>query len=346
MLKKYYDKAYPIDKNKLNRNRWMFIKEGIKRGYDIKKIHPQRRIFYVEKNDKGFVYDTLPGSLSARTRLPYIANKFFQKKIMKASGISVAETLGIVKTMDDLKKITCQFPCVIKPIQGSLSQNVFTNIKDEQELNKLVKKVINNKKTEVLIEEMVIGKEYRLLTVNGKLVSCVEKAPASIIGDGMCTVQELIDIKNADPERGAYDSLTHTVHRIAIDDAVKEKLQNENVTLNDVIEKGRVIVIGTNVFVLYGGDFIEKTVEVHKTFVEVSERFTQTHDLFIVGFDVIAKDITKDANKQKYIFNELNEQPFFDVNEKCNIGTGSPVASIMWDEIERDDIMTKKFLLF
>ncbi len=346
MVTKQYNKAYPIDKSKLNRNRWMFIKEGLRRGYDIKKIHPQKRIFFVEKNGKGFIYDTLPGALVARTHIPYIANKFFQKKIMKASGVSVAETFGIAKSVDDLKQITCRFPCVVKPVQGSLSQNVFTNIGDAQELRKLVKKVTDSKGGTALIEEMVTGKEYRFLTVNGKLVSCVEKDPARIVGDGIHTVQELIDIKNADPERGAHDSLTHTIHRIAIDDFVKEKLQNENVVLDDVLAKDRNIVIGTNVFVLYGGDFIEKTSEVHETFVDVSERFSQMNDIFIVGFDVIAEDITKDANKQKYIFNELNEQPFFDVNEKCNIGTGAPVAKVMWDEIEKIDIMTKKFLLF
>lgn len=66
MVKKQYDKAYPINKNKLNRNRWVFIKEGLRRGYDIKRIHPRKLIFYVEKNGKGFIYDTLPGSINAR----------------------------------------------------------------------------------------------------------------------------------------------------------------------------------------------------------------------------------------------------------------------------------------
>ncbi len=347
MIKKQYYKAYPIDKNKLNRNRWMFIEEGIERGYDIKRIHYKKLIIHVAKDGRGFMYDTLPGAVSIRMRLPYITNKTFQKQIMKANNISVAETLGVAKTKNDLTHITHEFPCVVKPVRGTLAKNVFVDVDTEEKLHIAVKKILHSKSV-ALVEKQYNGKQYRILVINGKFISCVQRCPAYIVGDGIHTVQELIDIKNANPERGGYNSKVHTLRYIVINDLVKNKLKKNHILLSDIIDDDKKIIFDVDLphALDLGGDMIDETDNIHQTFIEKSEHFTQKHNFFIIGFDVIAEDITKDVNQQKYIFNELNEQPFFDINEKCNIGTGPPVASIMWDEIEKGDIMTEKFLLF
>lgn len=345
MVTKQYDKAYPIDKNKLNRNRWMFIKEGFRRGYDIKRIHPRKLIFYVEKNGKGFIYDTLPGSINARMRFPQIANKVFQKKIMEASDISVAKTFDIARNEQDKKKIECNFPCVVKPAIGSRSINVTVNIDTKEKLYNAVEKILHDKST-ALIEDQYIGKQYRVMIVNGKFVSCVERQPASVTGDGILTIAELIEQKNTNPERGPRNSMGYTLHYIAVDDVVREMLKKNNLTMLSVLKKGEVFSVTTKINTSVGADLVDRTKEIHSNFVQLSQNCAQRHNLFLVGFDVIAEDISKDPSEQKYIFNELNEQPFFDISEKCNIGVGAPVASIMWDEIEKSNIMTEKFLFF
>ncbi len=346
-MNKNYSVAYPTDKNRLFINRWMFISEGMERGYKLTRIHKKRLMIYVEKKGKGFIYDALPGSATARIRFPQIIIKDFQKKIMKASGIPVAKTFGIVKTVDDLKKITCQFPCVVKPLHGTLGKNVFVNINTQKELYDAVNQIVSSKAI-AIIEEQYLGKQYRMLMVGGKFISCVERCPASIVGDGVHTLQELIDIKNTDPQRGPRHSNTHTMHYIGIDKNINDQLKKTNIKFNDVIKKNKKIIFGASTpYILeLGGDIVDKTNETHQSFIDKCENFVQRHSLFIIGFDVIAKDITKDTDKQKYIFNELNEQPFFDMNEKCNIGTGLPVSKILWDEIEKSDIMTEQFLLF
>jgi len=345
MQKKYYDKIYPIDKNKLNRNRWLFIKEGLRRGYYIKRIHPKKLIFYVEKDDKGFIYDTLPGAVTSRMRFPHIMNKIFHKQCFIESNISIAQTFAVVNKNDDLDEVNYKFPCVVKPIVGSLSKNVFGNIQTEQSLKEALKQIVNNNSVAV-VEEYVHGREYRILAINGKFVSCVQRCSASVVGDGVHTVKELIEIKNTDPLRGPRDSSTYTLHHIIIDEELKNILKQQKIILDDVIKKDELVNLGTKVASIFGGDIIDRTNEIHRSFVIKCEQFVQRYNFFIIGFDVIAEDISKNATEQKYIFNELNEQPFFDVNEKCNIGTGPLVASIMWDEIEKSAIMTEKFLLF
>jgi glutathione synthase/RimK-type ligase-like ATP-grasp enzyme len=194
LINEQCDKIYSYSKNKLYRSRWLFIEEGVRRGYDIKMVHPQKLIFFVEKNGKGFIYNTLPGSVTTRIRFPYIVNKIFQKKIMNAGGISVAESFAVVRDMHRFEKATIIFPCVIKPVIGSRSKNVFIDINTNSAAKKAVQEIVNAKSS-AIIEQMYVGTEYRILAINGRFVSCVQRRPASIIGDGTHTIEELINIK-------------------------------------------------------------------------------------------------------------------------------------------------------
>ena len=344
-MKKQYDRAYPVDESKLYRNRWLFIEEGLHRGYSIKKIHLKKLIFHVEKNGEGFIYNTLPGSVTARARFPHITDKIYQKRIMDRSGIAVAKTFTRVKKIDDITSFTNNFPCVIKPAVGSRSENVVVNAKTIEDVKMAVQKIIDIKSV-AIIEQMYTGLEYRILAVGGKFVSCVQRRPASIVGDGVHTIQELIDIKNSDINRGVRTSMAHTLHNIIVDKSVRDKLIKDDLVLDSIMNINEVVTITTKIDTSVGADLVDCTKDIHKGFVQLCEHFVQKHNFFIIGFDVIAQDITQSPKGQKYIFNELNEQPFFDINEKCNIGEGVPVSSIMWDEIEKSNIMTDKFLIF
>ena len=52
------------------------------------------------------------------------------------------------------------------------------------------------------MENFVTGKDYRCLVINGRMEAIAERVPAHVIGDGVHTVAELVDITNADPRRG------------------------------------------------------------------------------------------------------------------------------------------------
>jgi hypothetical protein len=51
-MNKNYSVAYPTDKNRLFINRWMFISEGMERGYKLTRIHKKRLMIYVKKKEK------------------------------------------------------------------------------------------------------------------------------------------------------------------------------------------------------------------------------------------------------------------------------------------------------
>ena len=50
-----------------------------------------------------------------------------------------------------------------------------------------------------MVERYLTGKDYRILVVDKRVVAVAERVPAHVVGDGVSTVGELVDIANADP---------------------------------------------------------------------------------------------------------------------------------------------------
>jgi hypothetical protein len=49
---------------------------------------------------------------------------------------------------------------------------------------------------------LLSGDDHRLLVVNGELVAATRRTPGHVVGDGVHTVAQLVDIVNQDPRRG------------------------------------------------------------------------------------------------------------------------------------------------
>ena len=54
----------------------------------------------------------------------------------------------------------------------------------------------------VLVEQFVPGVVHRVLVVNHRAVAVSRSQPEVVVGDGVHTIDELVDIVNQDPRRG------------------------------------------------------------------------------------------------------------------------------------------------
>ena len=68
----------------------------------------------------------------------------------------------------------------------------------------------------MIVESFLEGDDHRLLVVNGELVAATRRTPGHVVGDGLHTVAELIEIVNQDPRRGVGHEKVLT--RIKVED--------------------------------------------------------------------------------------------------------------------------------
>ena len=127
-------------------------------------------------------------------------NKNLTKMILGEIGIATPK--GVVATsfneaLNLIKKNNLSYPLIAKPLDGSLAKGVTWDINSREEIRKalatLEKSKQFQKSKKFLMEEMFIGDEFRVLVLNKKVISCVKKIPASLLGDGRSTIKKLVE---------------------------------------------------------------------------------------------------------------------------------------------------------
>ena len=90
---------------------------------------------------------------------------------------------------------------VVKPQDGNQGKGVTVNVLTREHLE-VAYAAAAEISDEVLIERYIPGHDFRLLVIGDKMVAAARREPPQVIGDGIHTVKELVDIVNSDPRRG------------------------------------------------------------------------------------------------------------------------------------------------
>jgi len=339
----------PLEPEKIDMRVWLIIQEGERRGFRFEPIDYKKPRFRVLRNGRGFTFEAIPGFLAFRKANPDfpLQRKEHKKQKMAEVHMPVPETLGIFKTHSDLLKEQLPYPLVAKPVVGSFSKNVYTNINSQEELISAAK-AIEATREEILVEKHIPGDHFRILVVDHQYIGCAERRAANVTGDGQHTISELIELRNQEPGRAERDATHTTNHKIVFDTTSEQILKEKSLTSSTILPRGRMLKIQHKITAALGSDYVDYTDKLHKSIVEKCISFTKHFRAFVIGFDLIASDITKPLEETGGAFNEYNMLPYIDLNENPNIGKKQNAARTIWNKIDRDEntILTPHFLEF
>jgi len=92
------------------------------------------------------------------------------------------------------------FPVVIKPLNANHGRGVSINLTDDEQVREACNEALNfGTGKAVLVESFITGFDHRMLVVNDELVAVAKRVPGHVIGDGVSTIAQLVDIVNLDP---------------------------------------------------------------------------------------------------------------------------------------------------
>jgi len=251
-------------------------------------------------------------------------NKVVTKSVLAACDIQTPKGITATSFQNAVSLIqekNLRYPLICKPVDGSLAQGVTWDIQSTQELRAAVSYAKNayGKRPGVkfIIEEMFVANEYRVLVFNKKVLSCVHKIPAGIIGDGTSSIEELITRFNMKRMPG---------FEIRMDKTVKETLKTHLLSLRSVLPKNHFFKLRNNLNMSDGGRAIECTKEMHSSFKDICVRAIEAVGLTYGGVDFFAHDIA--SPKSAYVIIEINPNPFYNMHEKPLVeGKGVDVSS-------------------
>ena len=211
------------------------------------------------------------------------------------------------------------FPVVVKPLDGNHGRGVCLDLKDDDDVREAYPIAQEqSRRGNVIVESFVTGKDYRCLIIDGRMVAIAERVPAHVVGDGQSTVEQLVELTNADPRRGVGHEKVLT--RIKVDAGAKEVLTAQGHSLDSVPENGEMVKLALTGNMSTGGISIDRTFEAHPENVEIAEEAARMIGLDIAGIDFICPDITEPVRETGGAICEVNAAPGFRMHTHPTIG--------------------------
>ena len=193
------------------------------------------------------------------------------------------------------------FPVVVKPNSGMQGLGV-SLVHNRRDFYKAMRVVFKMDRV-ALVQQVVYGRDYRLVVFGNKLISAYHRIPLNIVGDGKSTIADLVKEKlrkwNVKGRRAKVDV---DDPRIAI------KLDRQGLGFHSVPAKRRMVYLLDNANLSQGGDSVDVTREIHPEFRKLAVRLTRDMGLRFCGVDLIVQGDIRQAPGVFWVI-EVNSSP-------------------------------------
>ena len=280
----------------------------------------QRRIWAAETDQTGAIAEGIS------------RDKYLTKSLLAAVGIPVPEG-RMVDSASDAWDAAQEFglPVVVKPLDGNHGRGVFLNLTTREEIE-MAYAVAVDEGSGVMVERYILGDEHRLLVVGSRVVAAAKGEVAKVVGDGVHTVRELIELQiNSDPRRGGNEDAPLNVVRI--DRAVTLDLSRQGLTPDSCPVAGRWVMIQPN-----GNLSNDVTDQVHPEVARQVALAARIVGLDVAGIDLVTKDVSQPLEHVGAAIVEVNAGPGLLLHLKPASGTAQPVGRAIVDNLFPHDI--------
>lgn len=322
----------PPETEILNRSLIIF-KEAKKRGIEIEAIKIAGRYKneyrYKFRNSSWRYFEANPLADQIRGATDH---KFDFKKLMQKHGVPVPIGAMFTSLSPAVKfALDLGFPVVVKPATGSLGYHSTYKIQSEQDLAEAIR-IARQYRPDFIVEKHIFGENFRATVLGREYVFVCGKDRSNVVGDGVSTIEELIDAKNSDPRRGEYHQKNFTLHRIPkADQTLQANLEKQSLNFHSVPQAGQKIYFYEDFIPGTGIDFFNITDRVHADNLKLFLKAAQTLNTNLVGFDLIAEDMARPYHTQTFAVLEGNTLPYLDMHQFPSHGEASDIAKIVWD---------------
>jgi cyanophycin synthetase len=251
------------------------------------------------------------------------------KRVLQNIGLPVPQG-NVARSEDEAVAHATEigFPVILKPLDASHGRGISSRLDSEAEV-RAAWPAAREFGRRIVVEQFALGRDHRVLVVDGKVVACAERKPAHVVGDGTQRIRELIDEANRDPRRGVGHSKVLT--RLPADAPTAEYLSRTGHTLDSVPAAGETVFLRATANLSTGGTSIDRTDEMHPDNVTACEMAAGAVGLDVAGIDVLTPDVSVPFRENGAVIIEVNASPGIRMHTHPAEGTARNVGSPMID---------------
>lgn len=234
-------------------------------------------------------------------------NKRWAADVMRQAGIPVPRHELVVSAQEAVDLAgKLGYPVVVKPADKARGQGVFPGLMNADEVCAAYESA-SALTANVLVEKHVEGRDYRLYVFNGELIWAVERVPAGVVGDGVHTIEELIEIENENPDRG--DHVWTALKRLETDAETIRVLSSLDMGVASVPKPGEFVPLRRKANISAGGTPVAVFDKIHPDNRLLAIRAAEALRLDLAGVDLLMPDISRSWRETGAAVCEINGQP-------------------------------------
>lgn len=291
-------------RRKRNKKRVVYIR--LKKGKEYRWISPSR----------GYFNSKFSCELALYKHLTY--------QILKSINLPIPRFIKI-NQLKQLNQIEIPPPWVIKPIAQAEGKDVLVGFKNMEELKEVCSQLFK-KYSSLIIEEFTPGQDFRLLMLENKLLGAVKRKPPLIKGDGQHTIRQLIDMSNKKERSHQPQAFKPFLKPLKIDLEMERCLAQQNLNLETIPQKDRIIQVRQNANFSTGGEIEDVTEQVHPANIKIAQQALQALGLKLGGVDMVTHNISQSMAKTGGKIIEINGIPSLWIHHFPHSGQGREVA--------------------
>ncbi|HEU4433160.1 MAG TPA: cyanophycin synthetase [Pyrinomonadaceae bacterium] len=248
---------------------------------------------------------------------------------LSRNGIPVPNGI-VVRSLDEANQAldTLIKPVAVKPLTGHQGLGVSLEVSTPEEM-KVAFEAATEFSSKVLVEEMFAGRNFRVVVIGGKVVAASERRPCTVVGDGVSSIRELIEIENQNPLRGVGHERPLT--KIKVDADVRTHLAHVGMSLDTVPAASERITLSNRTNLSVGATARDVTDEVHPSTARLCQRAARLIGLDICGVDLVIDDIAKPITSGGVI--EVNAAPGLRMHHFPSEGAARDVGRALVDSV-------------
>lgn len=229
------------------------------------------------------------------------------------ASLGLPSTNSILCTRSNQDEIYSKFdsfrghPLVVKPKNLDRGIAVTTDIFTLEHLKQAVRTGLQHSNV-LLIQRKLFGDTFRVNTANGKLISCLRRKKAQIVGDGTSSIGKLLANFLTSKD---YLKKCEAWGKNLIDERhVIELIERNGYKLDKIAAPNEIIEISTTHNANNGATTTDVAkADIHPSYLEVSELLTHALNLDFMGVDWISEDFSRPWFETSSTILEANNMP-------------------------------------
>ncbi|WFE44902.1 N-acetylglutaminylglutamine synthetase [Verrucosispora sp. WMMD1129] len=291
--------AMPVGYDGLNPYARIVADEAMRRGIRVEVTDPEWGELRLTSGGRTILTRESLSELTSAVAMSRCDDKRVTRRILTEAGLSVPRGRTATGDAADAEFLAEVGQLVVKPARGEQGNGITVGVRTPEALTAAVE-LAARFCPEVLLEELCSGEDLRVVMIDHEVVAAAVRRPASITGDGVHDIAELIERQSR--RRAAA---TGGESRIPLDDMTRDVVTEAGYELHDVLPEGQVLAVRRTANLHTGGTIHDVTGELHPAIAEACVAASRAIDIPVTGLDLLVPA----PDQPEHVFIEANERP-------------------------------------